>query len=480
MYIIALVVTIIYLGLIFLSHREIIDEEIKGIKKIFYRMAAYIYRKACEKNIPLFDKTEVKKDLERLHPGASINQVCRDYYIKKIGLVLIIISAGTIISLLVCVRSVMGGALREDGSVLRGNFDDEARNIRLISSINDTDVFEIDVQGRKLSQEEIDSLYKEFRDVLAVRMLGENESADNVCKNLDLSESYEDYPFSIDWKSSNLEIVGITGNVSEVETAEEVVLTADITYEENEWIEDFLINVVPEDISGQELERLQIQRLLEISEEESRFEESWILPDEYDGVTLKWREIIDDNSSLIWICLMIVGAAVFFFQDRDLHSELEKKNKAMKREYPDIVQKFVLYMGAGMTIRSTFQKIAAEYEGNPADKTGLHPAYEEILYTYRELQSGVSEPAAYEHFGIRTGIQEYIRFCTLLQQNLKKGSSTLLERLREEADKAAQEKLLNSRRLGEEASTRLLVPMIMMLLVVMLIIIVPAFSSASI
>jgi pilus assembly protein TadC len=137
-------------------------------------------------------------------------------------------------------------------------------------------------------------------------------------------------------------------------------------------------------------------------------------------------------------------------------------------------------MGAGMTIRSTFQKIAAEYEGNPADKRGLHPAYEEILYTCRELQSGVSEPAAYEHFGIRTGIQEYIRFCTLLQQNLKKGSSTLLERLREEADKAAQEKLLNSRRLGEEASTRLLVPMIMMLLVVMLIIIVPAFSSASI
>jgi hypothetical protein len=479
MYIIALIMTILYGCLIFLSRREITDDGIKGIKKVFYRMAAYIYRKACEKNVPLFNKAEVLKDLERLHPGTAVKHIKRDYYIKKTGLVLMIFSAGTIISLIVCIRSALGGVLREDGSILRGSFNQEAQNIRLASSINDTDVFEIDVESRKLSKEEIDALYAEFTDMLTVRMLGENESLDNVSKNLDLADSYNDYPFDVDWKSSNMEIVGISGSISEVETAETVVLTADITYGENEWTEDFLINVVPEDISEKERERIQIQKMLEVSEEESRMEESWILPEEYNGVPLKWREIIDDNSRVIWICLMIVGAAVFFFQDRDLHSELEKKNKAMKREYPDIVQKFVLYMGAGMTIRSTFRKIADEYESNMSGEKDMHPAYEEILYTCRELQSGVSESAAYEHFGVRTGMQEYIRFCTLLQQNLKKGSSALLERLREEADRAVQEKLLNSRRLGEEASTRLLVPMVLMLLVVMVMIIVPAFSSTS-
>ena len=84
---------------------------------------------------------------------------------------------------------------------------------------------------------------------------------------------------------------------------------------------------------------------------------------------------------------------------------------------------------------------------------------------------------AYEHFGRRTGLQEYIRLSMLLNQNLKKGNSTLLSRLREEADKVLGERLRNSKRLGEEAGTKLLFPMVAMLAVVMIIIMVPAFGS---
>ena len=74
-------------------------------------------------------------------------------------------------------------------------------------------------------------------------------------------------------------------------------------------------------------------------------------------------------------------------------------------------------------------------------------------------------------------MQEYIRLSTLLAQNLKRGSSTLLERLRDEAEKAAQERLQESRKMGEEAGTKLLVPMMLMLAVVMVIIMIPAFSN---
>lgn len=101
----------------------------------------------------------------------------------------------------------------------------------------------------------------------------------------------------------------------------------------------------------------------------------------------------------------------------------------------------------------------------------------EMLYTCRELRSGTSEGVCYEHFGRRTGLQEYIRLCTLLTQNLKKGNSTLLERLREESDRAAEERLQQGRKLGEEAGTKLLVPMVLMLAVVMAVIMVPAFAN---
>ena len=130
-----------------------------------------------------------------------------------------------------------------------------------------------------------------------------------------------------------------------------------------------------------------------------------------------------------------------------------------------------------MTVRGAFQKIASDFERKREGMAGRHPAYEEMLYTCRELKSGVSEGAAYEHFGRRAGRQEYIRLSTLLMQNLKRGNSTLLERLREEADKAGEERLMQSRRLGEEAGTRLLVPMVLMLAVVMVMIMAPAFSA---
>lgn len=74
-------------------------------------------------------------------------------------------------------------------------------------------------------------------------------------------------------------------------------------------------------------------------------------------------------------------------------------------------------------------------------------------------------------------MQEYIRLTTLLTQNLKRGNSSLLERLREEADKVSEERLQRIRKLGEEAGTSLLVPMVMMLGVVMVIIMIPAFMT---
>lgn len=256
-------------------------------------------------------------------------------------------------------------------------------------------------------------------------------------------------------------------------------MTAYIVFEDTEWNEKFYVCAVPEVLSDEETERLAIQEMLENSEEKSRTQAEWELPTQYKGESIEWIEMSENDSELIWVAVMLVAAAVFLLSDRDLHSELQKRMIKIKHEYPDIVQKFVLYMGAGMNIRSAFRKIASDYENVGKYAKGTQPAYEEMLYTCRELQAGVSEGAAYEHFGKRTGVQEYIRLCTLLQQNLKKGNSAILDRLREEAYRASLEKLQSSRRLGEEASTKLLVPMVMMLLVVMVMIIIPAFSTTS-
>ena len=134
---------------------------------------------------------------------------------------------------------------------------------------------------------------------------------------------------------------------------------------------------------------------------------------------------------------MLAAVAVFFFQDRDLHDLVEKKKQEERRTYPEILQKLTLYLEAGLTVRAAFCRVAEDYE--------------------KERAQG----------GQRL-------------QNLKKGSTTLLQQLKEEVREAEEVRMQNARKLSEEATTKLLLPMVLLLVIVMVMIMVPAFSNAGI
>jgi hypothetical protein len=100
-----------------------------------------------------------------------------------------------------------------------------------------------------------------------------------------------------------------------------------------------------------------------------------------------------------------------------------------------------------------------------------------MLVTAHELKLGVSEGTAYEQYGRRIGLIPYVKFSSLIAQNLKKGNKGFTELLRQEALEAFEERKELAKRLGEEAGTKLLAPMMLMLLLVFLIILIPAFMS---
>ena len=159
---------------------------------------------------------------------------------------------------------------------------------------------------------------------------------------------------------------------------------------------------------------------------------------------------------------------------------MKEKEQEEKRKYPEILQKITLYLEAGLTVRAAVNKIAEDYEQTRKKGAKEQAAYEELLIAVREIRMGVSEGAAYEKFGKRTGVREYIRLSTFLTQNVKKGSTMLLQQLHEEAKEAEELRMRNARKLCEEASTKLLLPMIMLLLVVMILIMFPAFSNVGV
>ena len=174
--------------------------------------------------------------------------------------------------------------------------------------------------------------------------------------------------------------------------------------------------------------------------------------------------------------LVLLGAVLVWYQQEQ---KLEKKEKERKRQlildYPEVLFKMAMLLGAGLTLKGTFQKITAEYKKRREERPRY--VYEEMLSACREMENGVSEAAAYEGFGRRCGDSRYVRLGSVLSQNLKKGAKGLQEFLEQEAAAGFEERKNAARKIGEEAGTKLLLPMMLMLALVLVILLVPAVMS---
>jgi len=478
MYIVALLMAVGFGVLLFLSRGEETAPAVSSLLRPLYRVAGYLCRQFAFRFPGLFAAGQVEQDLMRLCPGEAGEILTRNYYVKKIALCLGILLLGTLFG--VGVKAGVGGSviLGEDGSVTRGSRQEGSRQILLAAAFGDKEMdFQVQVEPRALSGEEAEELFDAFLDNLSEYILGENESLQTVTGDLILEEEYEGLPMTVEWESSRYDLLDSQGHVFAPGEAETVTLSVCLKCGVYEREDQINVVLTPPEYTEEELLYLQMTELLEQTQADSAEQERWMLPSEWQGEPLFWRQVVEDHSLSLWAAALGTAGLVYLFMDRDLHERLEKRKKKLRREYPEILHRLVLFVGAGMTIRGALQKIAGDYENKRQNGARDSPACEEIVYACRELRAGVSEAVVYEHLGRRTGLQEYVRLSTLLTQNLKRGNRTLLERLREEADKAAQEQLRQGRKLGEEAGTKLLAPMVLMLAVVMVIIMIPAFSA---
>lgn len=209
--------------------------------------------------------------------------------------------------------------------------------------------------------------------------------------------------------------------------------------------------------------------------EEREDPDYYYLPEEWEGKKLTWEYPVDHTGSLIAALSLFLAGVVLVKKSREEEEARIKKYEELLLDYPGLVMKFTLLIQAGMTVRKAFQKIGMDYKKKKYRKK--RTAYEEILITCYEMESGVSEAEAYRRFGERCGQIKYKTFATLLIQNLQKGSRRLADMLEAESMEAWEERKRKARVQGEAASTKLLVPMVMMLMVVMALIMVPAFLS---
>ena len=161
----------------------------------------------------------------------------------------------------------------------------------------------------------------------------------------------------------------------------------------------------------------------------------------------------------------------------EVKKDIKNREEQLLLDHPAFINKVMLLLGAGLSLRYAIERIATEYERELKEGGEKHYVYEELCVTMQELHDGVTETQAVESFGRRLKCMPYMRFSSLITQNLRKGAEGILLILEKEAYESMTERKQAALRAGEKAGTKLLFPMILMLGLVMAIIMVPAFMS---
>lgn len=94
----------------------------------------------------------------------------------------------------------------------------------------------------------------------------------------------------------------------------------------------------------------------------------------------------------------------------------------LKLDYPEFVNKTMLLFNAGLTVRGCFERLGEEYQYRLQKGGERRYVYEEVLTAYQEMTNGASEAASIEHFGKRCRQLSYLRYASIINQNMKKGT----------------------------------------------------------
>lgn len=341
---------------------------------------------------------------------------------------------------------------------------------------------QLEVSEREYTQKEVKQLFQKVEEELDQTILGNNQSFDRVEQDLDLVNYLPDFPVEIQWELSSYQVLGPDGKILTEDLDEKgtlVELRGNVFYKENSMVYIRNVMVYPRTRVGVEKILYDVEMKLKELEKSTREKASFSLPEKVGNYQLTWQK----ETEVHWPYVLVGGlglVAYLFYREREAERKKEKTRQGIFiREYPNVISKLNMLLSTGVTVKNAWGKMVQNYE-EQKKYGGDNLVYEEMKMTLREMQSGVSESEAYERFGKRCNITNYLKFGTLLSQNLRKGSKGISEILRMEAIQSFENRKSMARRQGEEVGTKLLLPMIGMLGVVLIMVMVPAFLTMQI
>ena len=408
-----------------------------------------------------------------LYPGADPQKAALRHVQHKLC-ILYLMFAG-----IVCVASLYFCLYRspivENNRIGRAEADGGSRSVDLSVAVGEEkENVTVSIAPRRYSEKERTVLMREVKRYIEKTLPGENADLMHVTKPLCFPGECPGSPVTLEWMPEDYNLIlqdGSLGEISQEDFPIQTSVTAVIRYDEFE--EEYTLPVTITGISrtAKESLREQVDAALQQADEDSREADALILPEKIGGIRAHWK--YQRSMLLPALCGAIIAAALLLLREQEerLEKEIRRRKEELEREYPVFVHRMVLMLGAGMTVRRSWESILQE------DAEGGRAAYlyREMQYALRRMNAGIPETEVYREFGQRA--PGYEQFSQLLVQVIRKGNRGMQEMMMREAKDAERKRREMAARLGETAGTRLLLPMMMLLILALVIVMAPAMLS---
>ena len=282
----------------------------------------------------------------------------------KIGAILL--TAGIISLILFLVDNLRSLPMTKEGMnyVERNKQGQGDRQEELQVWIGDTkEPYTVRIHEQKYTEEELQRELAKAEVQLEKLILGDNDSLDEVRNDLNLIRSIPDTGIKVSWELDNYEVMNLQGQIQNEELSEEgciVEMRATLSYEDTKEMYELHARVLPPRQSGVDKLMASLNMEVEKLDKSSETKKQMPLPVSINGEVLVWRYARNVRAVAVFL-LGIVLAALFYVSEKQKVKETHtKREQQLALDYPKMVSRFTLFLGAGMTPRNAWNKIVTD------------------------------------------------------------------------------------------------------------------------
>ena len=174
------------------------------------------------------------------------------------------------------------------------------------------------------------------------------------------------------------------------------------------------------------------------------------------------------NQAVIMVLGLVLVFLLVYDLEKQIDSALSERKEALLQSFPTAVSKLTLLVNSGAILNEAWEKTAYGGEGE---------LYDEMRQVIVDRENGYTSVESYTRFAKRCGVKEIDKFTAIMIQNMDKGSSELVEYLRDITNEMWKSKKHNSKILTDRLNNKLMIPTFLIFAGILILVMAPMFIS---